>query len=432
MIPTKKKNSPRGTLAILLVAIISISWWSENDSSRELSSRESFDTLSELAAPKFYPQRQVACRANAIVYMAQKSHSSYQGRNSMELLQKSLELLFDNYLAQNHENTTTVYIFHTGDFVDVDLQRLVPERHWALASESMHLVDLNNTKYWQLPDSVKNDDPNSWSQPDVYSVGYRHMIRWYAINLWTFFQEEVNLNAGCNVRYIMRMDEESFLWSKISYNLFAQMEGNQYQYGFRSCSYEMHHVDRLWGRYQQTSNVVPKRKFSGERLCGFYNNWFITDLKFWLRPDVQQYLHWVDGQGVIYRSRINDLVLQTSAVYAFMNSSRIHRFLDFTYEHMTHDQDGCPLWGVLAQGWRDADSNITELIMERFRGYVGKDCHISQAIPARYRVRVVNLEQQDMSPSYQRFPPETPKLPFPLTQLTAGLVDLPRQGVKSG
>jgi hypothetical protein len=64
------------------------------------------------------------CRSNAIVYLAQKQHSSY-GRDSYSSLLQSLDLLHKNYLSiGQHVDNTDVFIFHTGDFNATDLSFL--------------------------------------------------------------------------------------------------------------------------------------------------------------------------------------------------------------------------------------------------------------------------------------------------------------------
>lgn len=112
------------------------------------------------------------CKKNAIVYMAQKHHSSYD-RDSYGLLKESLNLLYANYLNDNHNGTTNVFIFHTGDFDEKDLIELESTR---AAAGLIQLVDLTNTSYWHIPPWLRNDDPTKWSQHNVYSVGYRHMV----------------------------------------------------------------------------------------------------------------------------------------------------------------------------------------------------------------------------------------------------------------
>ena len=153
------------------------------------------------------------CRPNVIVYLAQKgNHSSYQ-RDSYGLLTKSLDLLYEHYLNE-HFATASLLIFHTGEFTDADLheleQRQAPQTHG-----TMQLVDISSTQYWQLPSFLEGETPKDWFLPD-YTVGYRHMMRWYALKLYEFLRND----WPCNYKYVMRMDEESFVYSPIRYVMF--------------------------------------------------------------------------------------------------------------------------------------------------------------------------------------------------------------------
>jgi hypothetical protein len=101
------------------------------------------------------------CHRNAIVYLAQKLHSSY-GRDSFGILLESLRLMNKNYFSlHNHSNNTDVMIFHTADFKSEDRDLMES----LLGSEfraALHFVDLSNTTYWQRPSWHRKDDPLSW------------------------------------------------------------------------------------------------------------------------------------------------------------------------------------------------------------------------------------------------------------------------------
>ena len=90
---------------------------------------------------------------------------------------------------------------------------------------------------------------------------------------------------------------------------------------------------------------------------GFYNNFFVTRVAFWLEPHVQAFLKHVEASGEIYRRRWNDLILQSAVVQIFLPPERVHLFLDFTYEHATRGSAGnrteCVVFGGIAQGERD-------------------------------------------------------------------------------
>jgi hypothetical protein len=353
----------------------------------------------------------------------------------MELLEQSLEKLHLNYLSRrddhdhdHHHQSVNLFIFHEGDFDVRDILDL-ESRPYHPVKGLTHLVNLTGTPFWKLPDALLKDDPSQWKGALEYKLGYRHMMRWYAVKIWDFF-DELNTRHGCHYEYIMRMDEESYIHSPIEYDVFNFMTLNHYEYAFRQCSYEMGAIGQVWHQYVDANpQVVPLRTFAGKRLCGFYNNFFIATLSFFKSPPVQHFLQFVDQDGAIYRHRVNDLVLQTAVVYAFLPPDKIYRYLDFTYEHFTMDKTGCPRWGGIMQGYNDIHGQETVLKWADVNVY-SKNCTL-QTVGVDFRARVVKLRAPDLSPTYQHLD-KTMAETLELLQVAAGLVDLQGQGVLSG
>jgi Glycolipid 2-alpha-mannosyltransferase len=366
------------------------------------------------------------CRSNAIVYLAQKVHSSY-GRDSYSQLLRSLDLLNQNYLSINdHINNTDIFIFHTGDFNQSDIAIL--EQHLGTPNEPssstygvIHLVDLSGTKFWSRPIYNTHDDPKDWYAWPLFSEGYRRMMHWFAIDMWDFFAM-YNQQTHCEYRYLFRMDEDSYIHSSIQYDIFDLMKTQKYVYGFRMCAYEMKVTQRMSTMWlKRNPTFVPQRHFELE-MCGFYNNFFVADLKFFQRTDVSQFLRFIDKQGHIYRRRLGDLMIHSMAVYWFAPQEKIHRFLDFTYEHGTFNEtNGCLLWGGIQAGYDDQDSiktlsNYNETIV------LDRGCKVN----ASY------LTEIDLSPSYAHIPGSI-KGKVSLLTITAGNVELPSgKGYLSG
>lgn len=376
----------------------------------------------ELELPPILNNHQ--CKKNAIVYLAQKHHSSY-GRDSYALLQKSLKLLYQNYLTNFHDDTA-VFVFHEGDFDRPDLEYLDSQLP---IHEGFHFVNLTSTQYWQLPEWLKNDNQTTWRGADHYSVGYRHMMRWYAVKIWDFFHN-LNEEQGCQYKYIMRMDEESYIHSSIEYNMFEMMESKDYVYGFRQCSYEMGAVQSVFKQFNKETDYPIQREFTGGGMCGFYNNFFIASLDFFRSSPVQAFLNWVDRKGYMYRNRVNDLVLQTAAVYAFAPEKQIHRFLDFSYEHFTLTKRGCPFWGGIQAGY--ADPNGTATIDSWIDSHLQKQHCRSKSAQHQNAMRVGEIiTEMDLSPTYQHLPAYM-NGKLQLRQVAAGQVDVADKGIASG
>lgn len=369
---------------------------------------------------------------NAIVFLAQKEHRTYM-RESYGNFLEALRLVRKNYLSiDDHFRRTDVIIFHTGDFNSTDLLEI----ELILGEGSfgrVKLVDLSGSRYWARPDHLKGDDSSTWKVIDLFPESYRHMIRWFAIGIWTFFNQ-LESELGWKYRYILRLDEDSYIRSPIKYDIFDFMKSNQYAYGFRMCSYEMKVNWRMWNMWNRTSKDFRPIRDQNEDLCGFYNNFFVADIKFFLQEKVQYFLRFIDQRGHIYRRRLGDLNIHSMAVYAYARPEQIHRFLDFSYEHKTilNKTDGCITWGGIQAGYKD--KNSSSLLLEYYNRHIIKqDCslHVSPKNPAEKFYQASFLRATDLSPSYQHLSPQQTKYVH-LHTITSGDVELARKGIMSG
>jgi len=131
-----------------------------------------------------------------ITYMAQKNHSSYGGDNTPKLRQ-ILNLLERHVLPWTPAD---VVVFHEGDFTDDEIADLTAGRPQIRFEVLQH-------RFWCLPYFLDAKDQPTWFNPR-FSVGYRHMIRWYSMNVFLYAHE-----AG--YEWVMRLDDESFVWTPI-------------------------------------------------------------------------------------------------------------------------------------------------------------------------------------------------------------------------
>jgi hypothetical protein len=365
---------------------------------------------------------------NVIVYLTQrKRHSTYHHRDPFSLFLKSLRLLYDNYLSHgsNAENVD-LYVLHTGDFL--------PEDYWLLYDcigglDILKLVNIGNTSYWKLPSALEGEDVANWrysgkkgrtrgkrkSAEIDFSLGYRHMCRFMSIGIWDFF--------GTYKKYVWRLDEDSFVHSSISYNMFDYMEQRDYVYGYRLCTYEMWEIFTEWQAF--ASITPPMRPITPDKEeSAMYNNFFVARVSFFRSPAVQAWLNHTDHRQLAYRQRLGDLLVHSAAVYAFAPPHQVHRFLDFTYQHMTlapdpeSNQAECPIWGGLQAGYND--DNAEELINQLQREYA--NC------TRPWRVQV--LDSNELSPTYNGL---NPQANLTLKGFFAGSVEASKgRGLKSG
>ena len=294
-----------------------------------------------------------------IVYLAQSRHSSYGGRASITLLKRSVSLLFQNYNAKALDD---VWFMHTN----------VPASEQAAVLELCQPANATFVQlgpwHFELPPGARPSRKRKWVQPFQFSEGYRHMIRFFTLGLW-----EIVARAG--YEYVMRMDEDSWLWSPIRYNLFDFMRERKFLYAYRMSSQEMGHpywtqgkfhdmvrtyvqqknisrnawllescMDSKLGQDRHAGNVpmlAPSTStdhFTVARcgpLNGPYNNFFISKVSFWMQPSVQDFLRYINSSNSIYFERFNDILWHGAAMRLFMPSRRVHIFRDFAYEHVT-------------------------------------------------------------------------------------------------
>eukprot|EP00924_Labyrinthula_sp_SR-Ha-C_P016018 snap_masked-scaffold_4-processed-gene-16.16-mRNA-1 protein AED:1.00 eAED:1.00 QI:0/0/0/0/1/1/4/0/1358 len=296
--------------------------------------------------------------SSAIVYLAQKQHSSYK-TNSFQNLVLSLKFLYKNF---NNKFNYDVLIFHSGDFIAEDRLYLIKE----IGLDEEHAKSLNivrlSGKFWELPGIFDTSklDPERWTD-DSFSVGYRHMCRWYAGLIFEFM-------GKLGYEYIMRFDEDSFLLSPVEYDIFDFMKKRQLDYGFRNdifepcCDLQVRRnliadfrktyedkFGKLPGFYQKLQQSLGNDSLN----YGYYNNFFVSRVQFWLQPNVRALFNFFDWSGAFYLYRENDLTVQALSVQMFLPESKVYKFTDFTYQHITgYDRKTCE-WGVLVRG--DAD-----------------------------------------------------------------------------
>jgi len=289
------------------------------------------ETATQLQGPSVFK--------GAIVILAQAgNHSSYETRgDSLRHLLKTLQLLYENY---NNEFKDDVIIFHEGDF-DLDLQNFV-----RAGRREIRFFHLQNENWSIEPEFVRKNTEDLKTGFSKYtsgfSIGYKKMIRWYAIRIWPV------LNM-LGYTWAMRLDDDSFLLSPIKFNLFSFMEHFGYQYAYRNIAIEtpgnLFHdfvsslvIEMgLENTTRQLLDTCKSRRGGIERVftfsnCGhmpgYYNNFFLSNVTRWLERDVQTVLKKFDDSGLIFIDRWNDLSIQSVVVRLLFDEHLIHRLRD--------------------------------------------------------------------------------------------------------
>lgn len=306
--------------------------------------------------------------ADAIVYLAQFGHHSSYGTQfdanenvitGLSKLNKSLELLYANYVREFP--TADVLIFYdvanAPDNATMEVLRQGNNNN--NHRPNLQFRRLDEKKWWHLPHGLQSWEYVTWKRP-AFSVGYRLMMRWYAILIWFYLDAE-------GYTHVMRLDDDSYILSKIDYNLFDYMRDNNKKYAFRQPVYESggDEFDALMDAYflsDNPNNATSRASmdlYKQDRGVGFYNNFFVADVKFFMSPPAATLLSIIDESKMIFTQRLGDLVVQSTVVRLLLKPDEVHWFQDFTYEHMTLCRKekcglmvykGCPQNGGVSRG----------------------------------------------------------------------------------
>ncbi len=114
-------------------------------------------------------------------------------------------------------------------------------------------------------------------------------------------------------------------------------------------------MERFLADHPNATTPDQISNYDQNRDLGFYNNWFIADISFFLTPPASDLLRTIDESRIMYVERTGDLVVHSTLVRLFLRPSQIHWFRDFTYEHMTligleGGSQGCPQTGGVSRG----------------------------------------------------------------------------------
>lgn len=272
-----------------------------------------------------------------IVYLAMNTNrDNVYRRNSVDLLKKSLDNL---YIYYNNKFKHDIIIFYDYKFPfsDEEKKEIINNR------KEIKFILLDET-LWCPPDSEElkiNPNISNWEDPK-FPIGYRNMMRWYGILIYDYLS-----NLGYEM--YMRMDDDSFILSEIDYDLFEFLYKNDIDYAFRAYCNDYHagckglieyiyqyiidnNIKDYWiDRFIKGSSWTT----SNYNRLGYYNNFMITKLAFWQKPEVKKFLQYIDKSGYMYTKKWGDLMVQSIAIQIFMDRNKIYQFNDWTYEHST-------------------------------------------------------------------------------------------------
>jgi hypothetical protein len=172
------------------------------------------------------------------------------------------------------------------------------------------------------------------TKTSLFGIGYRNMCRFFSKMLY-------NMPILKNYDWYLRLDVDSFILNNIDYDIFEFMEKNNYLYGYVAKIFEPSYVTK--NLVKETNNYLKNIKIetaSSQNPISikwdhkiYYNNFEISNFKFWRSNKVKQFLEFLDKKGGIYYFRWGDAPIHTLAINMFMDRKKKYQFKDIAYYH---------------------------------------------------------------------------------------------------
>jgi hypothetical protein len=365
--------------ALLLLLVTTMSKYSGSETAVRRS-------LGVSVMPQVIMSTPIKCKRNAIVYFVEKhpsstkdneqnehehdhAHDSSSASTTFGPLTKSLDLLFDNYLLHDsHYESTSVFLFHTGDFGEDDLAAL--EFRYPLSTKgTLQLVNLVDSLYWTLPVSVMEDEVALELSDEQLLAA--HKTRFFTTGVYDYL-ERTNHLYGCSYEHVLQLQESSFIYSKIEGDLFADMVTNNHMLQYRLCSSNSNGsptpgssdnsnspLSQLYKDYSYTNSHVHTHLINNVASCAPSESFLVASLPYMKSRPVQRFLSFCEPR--VYSKGLAQSTILAGIMYAL--DSKAHRLLDFTFGSLTTSssttsQMKCPT-GTLQAGYKDVESDRT-------------------------------------------------------------------------
>lgn len=268
---------------------------------------------------------------NCILYLIRSSDED------LEMLNKSLELLQKNLLSSLKQDVD-ILIFHEKDFESykdnvLKLKNMkFIEIEFKMPDYPKEIMDQIPTPYFPHPTHWQG--PIAWNVSPGFSIGYRKMISF-------FFKDMIWLDELKNYNYCLRLDNDSYIWTKVPYDIFevAQQKDSTYTTVRQAIQIDhpkvvegLNNITKKWlleNNIETEINIdtIPNGKM-------YYTNIELLNLD-WFRnnKNYKAFTDFIHENGFVYKFRWGDAPLRYLALNLFEKQNKIDYFQEFKYQH---------------------------------------------------------------------------------------------------
>jgi len=254
--------------------------------------------------------------------MISKSCIFYLVNNSpihLKRLQNSLKCLQANFLDKTpypvvfgHENLDE----QTKNFI----KQYAPEKSY-FYNINFKIPNYSEEIKKQIPERFKGH----WDESAYFSIGYRHMCHFFAGEIY-------NHQFFSNVKYLLRIDCDSYFTDRVPYDIFAKMDETKCVYGTVG---EENDMDYVIDGLQNTCKLFFKDKYKTDiRYNGMYKTHFeLVDLQWLKNSKYMHFFDFIDKTGNIYIKRWGDAPIKYQGIKNILDNKQIHIFENLPYKH---------------------------------------------------------------------------------------------------
>ncbi len=264
-------------------------------------------------------------RKNCILYLVRTSP------DDLMMLNKSLGLV-DAHVLPSIKGETDIILFHEKSFNQPYRDKVRPMKNSNVLFQE---IEFTLPVY---PGEIKKKIPELYPHPTHnhpgFGIGYRHMCDFFAGSLY----EQSLLQ---NYEYYLRLDTDSFILSKIPYDIFEWMKAHRCEYGFIELALQQDHpkvIEGLWNETRQwlhdndIKTYIPFDTISEGRM--FYTNFELGKVSsFSEGSDYYRFYRFIRSTGNIFIKRWGDAPLKFIGVSLFINPKAIRPVHGFRYQH---------------------------------------------------------------------------------------------------
>ena len=172
----------------------------------------------------------------------------------------------------------------------------------------------------QIPERFKGH----WDDNAFFSMGYRHMCRYFSGEIFKdqYFE---------NVKYMLRLDCDSYFINKVSFDIFEKMSRAGAYYGYVGEEEDMDYV--IDGLYDFTNKYFKTEANNHIKYNGMYQTHFeLVDFQWFKNSEYINFYNEIDKTGNIFIKRWGDAPIKYQGVKNLLTPEETLQF-DLPYKH---------------------------------------------------------------------------------------------------